>query len=685
MALRKVKDLISEMIFETFSAEHEYAEVMRSFAFDTHVDYDQKLEEAQNKASKYDKKIQRINAGLNRQNKILKDAPKKKNDYAKEVFISGMQKLNAQKQSLETRQRETIQKKQEIGFQSLSSETKKYACLLYLANVCIKNGDFSIKDGQEEAEEYQFKSSQSASDFREISDYVDYIFSTRESKITKPEDVLNIIRADAKSFDIEFEKPNTEMIKNIYQKILDRIAEENNKKISEKEQIELSQIGIEPIRDFGNGLVMYRLMPDTEYYEKNKEHRNLVYESNQMGICIGKKGQAYSRKILELNKNQYYTLRSKEKNGQLVPHCTIEVNGNVISQVKGNSNGPVNGDYIKQVREFLKNDLNCIFPGEKSQDGKRQLRDYANIGFVRDINDKTVDVFNLEPNTEFYTFNYGLYKTNGVNVENIKSITELSCACQTITSKDYEDIKNVPNIKHLSFFRAKLKGKFNFSGGKKLDLPGVCLSEVTEIKFANIDYIDLSRRKLKGILDFSSVKKVNFWRADLSEVTEIKFTNVDFINLSHSNLKGKLVFSGVKELNLEGADLSGVTEIKFANIDYINLSGYKLKGKLDFSGVKELSLEGADLSEVTEIKFNPNAEWINLARCKGLKGKLDFSRVKELKLSDTDLSEVTEIKFNPKGKVWGWYLEQKLKMATRAVINKFKPKPKIVSKDRENG
>lgn len=78
MALRKVKDLIREMIFETSSAEHEYAEVMGSFAFDTHVDYDQKLEEAQNKASKYDKKIQRINAGLDRQNKILKDAPKKK-------------------------------------------------------------------------------------------------------------------------------------------------------------------------------------------------------------------------------------------------------------------------------------------------------------------------------------------------------------------------------------------------------------------------------------------------------------------------------------------------------------------------------------------------------------------------------------------------------------------------------
>ena len=86
-----------------------------------------------------------------------------------------------------------------------------------------------------------------------------------------------------------------------------------------------------------------------------------------------------------------------------------------------------------------------------------------------------------------------------------------------------------------------------------------------------------------------------------------------------------------------------------------------------------------------EIKFNPNAESINLTGCKGIKGKLDFSGVKELNLDDADLSNVTEIKFNPKGKVSGYGFTQKLTVATNAVINKFKPKPKIVSKDRENG
>ena len=771
MALRKVKDLIREMIFETSSAEHEYAEVMRSFAFDTHVDYDQKLEEAQNKAAKYDKKIQRINAGLDRQNKILKDAPKKKNDYAKDVFKSGMQKLNAQKQSLEARQRETIQQKQEIGFRSLSSKTKKYACLRYLANECIKNTEFETivgKDGFIYADEHQFKSSKTASDFREISDYVDYIFSTRESKITKPEDVLNIIRADAKSLDIEFEKPNTEKIKNIYQKVLDRIAKENNKKISEKEQIELSQIGIEPVRDFGDGMVMYRLMPDTEYYKEHGEHRNLVYEGNQMGLCIGQKGQAYSQNILDLDKNQYYTLRSKEKNGQLVPHCTIEVNGITVNQVKGNSNGPVNGDYIKQVREFLKNDLNCIFPGEKFQDGKRQLWDYADIGFVGDINNRTVDIFKLPPNTWFNVFFYTLYKLKGVDIENIRTINTLSCGGHTLTQKEYDNLKKIRNIKKISFAEAKLKGIFEFKDLKNVYLSDTDLSEVTEIKFvnvgyinlyrqalkcklyfsdvgevhlndtdllevteikfANVGYINLSRCGLRGELDFNEIKgHINLSYVDLSKVTEIKFQNVSSINLSYSKLKGKLDFSGVKELSLEGADLSEVTEIKFPNIDYIDLSGYKLKGKLDFSGVKELDLSGADLSEVTEIKFNPNAERIDLSGCKGLKCKLDFSGVKGLDLSGVDLSNVTEIKFNPnaeyidlyecrglkdkldfsgvkkldltladlsnvtaikfnpKGEVWGYGFTQKLTVATNAVINKFKPKPKIVSKDRENG
>ncbi len=652
MALRKVKDLIREMIFETSSAEHQYTEVMRSFAFDTNVDYDQKLEEAEKEASKYDKKIQRINAGLDRQKKIIKDAPKKKNDYAKEVFISGMQKLNSQRDSLETRQRETIQKKQEVGFRSLSSETKKYACLLYLANTCIKNGDFSIQDGQEEVDEYQFKASQIATNFREISDYADYIFSTRESKIKKPEDILSIIRADAQNIGLEFKEISAENITQVYNALLNNIANENNDKLSEKEQIELSKIGIEPVRDFGNGLKMYRLMPDTEYYKKNKEHRNLVYESNQLGICIGQKAQAYSRKILELDKNQYYTLRSEEKNGQLVPHCTIEVNSDIIAQVKGNSNGPVNADYIKQVREFLKKDLKCVFPGEQEQSGIRKLYDYSNIGFIKDKNNKTVDVFNLPPNTEFRYFDYQMYKLKGVSLKNIKSIDTLDCTNQTITQKDIDDMEKISNVKNISFQHAKLKGKLDFSEVKNLNLSYVDLSGVTEIKFnPYVESINLlSCKGLKGKFDFSGVKKLYLGSVDLSEVTEIKFNpNAENINLSSCKLKGKFDFSEFKRLNLSGVDLSEVTEIKFnPNAESIDLSDCKgLKGKFDFSGFKRLNLSGADLSEVTDIKFNPNAESINLPHCKGLKGKLDFSEFKRLNLSGADLSEVTDIKFNP--------------------------------------
>ena len=40
MALKKIKDLIREMIFETSAHEHEYANVMANLVFNRNTDYD---------------------------------------------------------------------------------------------------------------------------------------------------------------------------------------------------------------------------------------------------------------------------------------------------------------------------------------------------------------------------------------------------------------------------------------------------------------------------------------------------------------------------------------------------------------------------------------------------------------------------------------------------------------------
>jgi len=670
MALRKIKDLIREMIFENQAHEHEYANVMATLVFDRGAaeSYEQQLSNAENSTQQYNEKIQKINRALKKKDEKIQTQKSLKGKLNADEFKSGMAKLNKQKGILKNLQDQTIATKIQSGFAGLDPVVKKYAVLRYLANTCITNEDFPVKTDSNDAflyaDEYEFKSSSTALNFREIADYVDYIFGNWESKITEPSSVVEIIKGDAKQLGIEFNKLTPDNIVHVYNSLLARIAEENRKKQTEQKQIDLSQIGLQAVQDFGNGLVMYRLLPDTEYYHKHGEHRNLVYESDQMGICIGNKGQQYSKKIFEDQENQYYTLRSRQSNGQLIPHCTIEVNGRTIRQVKGKANGPVNGNYIQYVREFLKTHLNAALPGDKNTGGKRSVYDITNIGFLQDINNRYVDIFNLPPDTEFKSLSYDLLMTSGVDIDHIKSIQEIKSVYGgkvTIQPKVIELLNKIP-VQKLSFMRTEIFGDADFSGVKELNLSGTDLSNVTSIKFnPNAKKIDLIDAKgLKGDLDFSRVEELDLSRADLTNVTSIKFnSNAKKISVQLSKgLKGDLDFSKVEELNLGNADLLNVTNIKFnPNAKKINLSpdiyatSIHLKGNLDFSGVEELSLLEPDLTDVTSIKFNPIAKKIDLIDAKGLKGDLDFSRTEELNLAGTDLTNVTSIKFNPNAKM----------------------------------
>ncbi len=690
MALKKIKELIREMVFENQSNAHQYAEVMANLVFDRNKfdEYETKIDEAKQNTAEYDIKIKEINAELDKAKSDRNNIVSRKKELTVEKFKSAMADINQNIKALETEQRTTIDEKIKKGFVNLDPVIKKYACLRYLSNEYVKNADFKTEtdeDGFIYADDYEFKSSEIARNFREISDYVDYIFGNRNSKITEPKSIVEIIKRDASELNLPIENLTPSTIIEIYNSLLARIAEENRNKQSEKEQIELSQIGIEPIQDFGDGLVMYRLLPDTEYYDEHHKHRNLVYEGNQMGICIGQEQQSYSQNIFDLKKNQYYSLRKKQPNGQLMPHCTIEVNSNTVSQVKGKSNGPVTGNYIQPVRDFLKQHLNVAFPGEENTKNKRELYDYSNIGFIEDFYYETVDLFNLPPNTELGKISYDLLSVKGIDLKNIKSIKTLECKGGTITQKELDKISNNFVIK--TFRNAKLSGTFDFSNKEELVLNYCDLSNA-EIKFnPNAKYIDIDQSQglhgkydfsgvttlclrtknlsnaeikfnpnakyiglncpLQGIHDFSGVKELYCNCADLSNA-EIKFNpNATFINLHKtSGLHGTHDFSSVKEINLSYCYLSNA-EIKLnPNADYINLGNTKgLRGTYDFSGVKKLILNDCYLSNA-EIKFNPNAKYIDLSYVKGLHGILDFNGVKELILNDCDLSKVTKIIVN---------------------------------------
>jgi len=579
MTLRKIKDLFREMVFENQSNAHEYANVMANLVFDRNKadEYETKLDTAEKTANDYDIEIKQINAELDKAKSNRNEIIAKKKELSGAEFKSAIEPANQIVKGLENKQRTTIEEKIQKGFRNLNPIIKKYGCLRYLANEYVKNSDFQTeigKDGFIYADEYAFKSSSMANNFREISDYVDYIFGNRASKITEPKSIVDIIKADAKELNITVDKLTPENIVNIYNNLLTRIAEENLNKQSEQEQIEQSQIGIEPVSDFGDGLVMYRLLPDTEYYNEHGEHRNLVYESNQMGICIGQKEQSYSQKILDQGENQYYTLRSRAKNGQLMPHCTIEVNGDVITQVKGKANSPITGKYIKQVREFLKDNLNCAFPGEENTGNKRELYDYNNIGFIKDKQEQTVDVFKLPPNTEFDDFTYDLLTTKGIDTQNIKSIDTLIWANvgnKEITQKDIDIIQKKYSVKEFDFSQAKLRGKY----------------------------------------DFSNVKEIDLREADLTNAEIIFNPNAESINLSNAKLHGKCSFGNVKTINLSFADLTNAEIIFNPNAESIDLYSAKLRGKYDFSNVKKIDLRDTDLTDA-EIVVNSNTKIIGL-------------------------------------------------------------------------
>ena len=691
MAEVKIKDLIRKLVFQNKHAEHEYTEQMANIVFDRN---DTAIENAYTESEKIDTKIKKINAALDKKDAKIKATARDKKEMTAETFRAAMQKLNKQKNILKELQQTTIREKMDHGFPALDTEIKKYACLRHLVWRLVEVSDFPTTqhdDGFLYADEDAFFNSDTARNFREISDYVDDVFGRPGIKMENEMAIERFIENDAKDLGLGIpEKITPQIIVDIHNALNVKRAKEAKKNQELSETIAQSKIGIKPIRDFGDGFAMYRLMPDTEYYNEHGVHRNLKYESTQMGICIGDENQAYSKKILNEKENQYYTLRVPDKNGQMIPHCTIEVNGNIVTQVKGTANGPVNGNYITMVREFLRNDLNCAFPDDENTTNKRKIYDLQNIGFINDVHGKQVDLFNLAPETELAQISLDTLKTRGIKIENIKSVKEIR-GTGKISDSDLElithlnakeinldsaDLSNVTkldlgNAENINLSSAKgLHSELIAPNAKEINLEYADLSNVTKLDLGNAENISLSYAKgLHGELDFTKIapkaKEINLGFADLSNVTKLNLGNAENIDLySAKGLHGELDFTKIapnaKEINLDYADLSNVTKLNLGNAENINLSYAEggLHGELIAPNAKKINLKFADLSNVTKLDLG-NAENINLFSAKGLHGELDFTKIapnaKVINLRSADLSNVTGTKIKDPKIIHGVY------------------------------
>ena len=138
-----------------------------------------------------------------------------------------------------------------------------------------------------------------------------------------------------------------------------------------------------------------------------------------------------------------------------------------------------------------------------------------------------------------------------------------------------------------------------------------------------IGTVELYYYKLRGEFDFSKVKRLDLAHCDLSGA-KIKMNPIaESIEIGGAILNTEDKYDFFKVANLDVSRIVVSTEdnvdITFnphANrIDAVETKGL-FRGDLNFSGVKNLNLENSDLSMVTSIKFNPNAESINVIKVK---------------------------------------------------------------------
>ncbi len=667
MVLKKIKDLIREMIFENQSDEYEYTHVMANLVFDDINDferYDAILENTENTKVRYDENIQHINTNLDnlKAELVVLTSKKKSGQDLSQQENKKLIELSKKIKELTKTQRLTIEEKIQHGFGKLNPVIKKYACLRYLANKYIKNADFqteSGKDGFLYIDESMFKSSEMVRNFHEISDYVDYIFGNRETKIVEPKSVIDVIKNDAKNLGLIFEKLTIKDIVSVYRSLWNRIAIENRNKQTEQEQIKQSHIGIKPVKDFGNGLVMYRLLPDTEYYKKHHLHRNLVYEGDQTGTCTGDASQTYSQKIFDEDVNQYYSLRSMRPNGRLIPHCTIEVKGDIVSQIRGKANEPVNGKYIKQVREFLKDYLNVAFPGEDVT-GKRRLEDFGNIGFLQDTNGDISDVFDIKKDIKLRWVFYDVLMITGLDTTKIKYINKLRFGQRRVNQNNLDLIPKNIWIDNIEFFQTKLQGNLKFTNGKTFTFRTLFFNEAEGISFgSNIEHVQMNQIAFNSpkYVDFTGVKNVSMEWVMLDSLEYIKFDehteNVEIYNATFC--PKKLNFSGAKHIKLRRVDFNGVKDVIFGlNAEDITLwSVANLLKYLDFCGAKNVFLKETDFDGVEEIVFGMNIDKVEFISCKNLPKYLDCKGVKFLNLSGTSLSKTEKIFVSANTKITG--------------------------------
>lgn len=283
----------------------------------------------------------------------------------------------------------------------------------------------------------ELRDSELGNKIRESADYIFGRARDLNEKITQASDVRNIIMMDAKRLlDQEPETIDFALIEKCHTAFeAEKAAIERKNKDIERRREE-SRTGIKVIKEYPDGYLIVEMLPSPVYDENGnlRYHTSLKYESDEMGHCVGRGGY---NQFIGKEGWHFYSLRGPDDNGVLVPHCTISIENEKLSQIKGNSNLAVKIRYLYDVRDFITS-LNMPVPDSEKE----------RIGYVKDERKTEVDLFNLPTHTRLpaLTFASGDYK--GIKLENIDYIGSFKLEGQV----NVNDFRAAAKIKEIGTF-----------------------------------------------------------------------------------------------------------------------------------------------------------------------------------------------------------------------------------------
>ena len=280
-------------------------------------------------------------------------------------------------------------------FLSLPLEARKFAAADYMVqqaaiqdkSVVDKNADVILVDrisGLPTVDWREFcEDSELAQAMMEINDYIAVRVEANPDSLTRPTDILGLIKSDQKKLMIRGDPFEFHTLLAVSRYYFQQKGVRSQRRQKWAERLKNSYIDITKVHEIGQ-YGLYRLIP-------NEDDGDIAFnfEGDEMHNCIG-----WNHYADKMRRRQcvIYSMREREKNGMLKPRVSIEVRDRTVYQFKGPCNSPAPFKYAKYLHEFLVRKLKLVIPEEL----RRNIGQIAGKYNVFDLPEEGANIDRLE-------------------------------------------------------------------------------------------------------------------------------------------------------------------------------------------------------------------------------------------------------------------------------------------------